>query len=85
MSAWGWFAMLGGLAGFAWAVWPSRGGLAIPAPVGGSLWLVSGLVLCAESLLTLPESAEASLKRVGGVPPCSYHRAATLVVLCAGR
>ena len=50
MSGWAWFAMLGGLAGFAWAVWPSRVGLAIPAPVGGSLWLVSGLVLCAESL-----------------------------------
>ena len=50
MSGWAWFAMLGGLAGFAWAVWPARGGLAIPARVGGSLWLVSGLVLCAESL-----------------------------------
>ena len=50
MSGWVWFAMLGGLAGFAWAVWPSRVGLAIPAPVGGSLWLVSGLVLCSEWL-----------------------------------
>lgn len=49
MSAWAWFAMLGGLAGFVWALWLLRVGAVIPAPVGGSLWLVSGLLLFAGS------------------------------------